>query len=129
MRSRFSAFALGLGAYLVDTLAETHEDRTLLRDVLVRELSRVKERQRFLDLRVVWSAEDGDHGEVLFFAKIFERGRDLSFAELSSFVREPDGAWRYASGVLVPGSELPCAPAALTREVILDAAAQRSERG
>ena len=38
---------------------------------------------------------EGD--EVLFDARVFERGGHRSFAELSTFVRE-DGSWRYASG-------------------------------
>jgi GNAT superfamily N-acetyltransferase len=46
---------------------------------------------------------------VLFHARIFERGEDRSFSELSTFVRE-DGAWRYASGVSLPAAELPPAP-------------------
>ena len=125
MRSRFAAFALGLGAYLVDTLAADHEERALPRDVLARELGRVKDTQRFLDLRIVSSSAEGDRGEVLFHARVFERGQDRSFAELSSFVREGDGAWRYASGVLVPSAELPCAPAELTRDAFVAALRER----
>lgn len=120
MRSRFAAFALGLGDYLVDTLAAAHPDRAAPRDALARELGRVKERQRFLDLRIVDTREDGDRGEVLFHARVFERGQDRSFAELSSFVRE-GGAWRYAAGDLLAGAELPCAPGELTRARFLDA--------
>ena len=93
MRSRYAAFALGLGEYLVDTLASTHPDRDVPREALVIELSRVKDRQRFLGLRIVRA--EGD--EVLFDARIFERGVDRSFAELSTFVREDD-RWTYASG-------------------------------
>lgn len=106
MRSRFAAFALGLGAYLVDTLAREHPDLAEPREALTRELSRVRERQRFLGLQVVFTSEEGDEGEVLFFARIFEKGVDRSFAELSRFVRE-GGAWRYASGVLSPTADLP----------------------
>jgi uncharacterized protein YchJ len=102
MRSRYAAFALGLGAYLVDTLASSHPDRDLPREALVIELSRIKDRQRFLGLRIVRA--EGD--EVLFEARIFERGEDRSFAELSTFVRE-DGRWRYASGRAVTREELP----------------------
>jgi SEC-C motif domain protein len=101
MRSRYAAFALGLGAYLVDTLASDHEDRAAPRERLVRELARVKDRQRFLGLRVHASSADGDEGEVVFSARIFERGVDRSFTERSRFVRE-DGAWRYASGTMEP---------------------------
>lgn len=114
MRSRFAAFALGFGDYLVDTLAADHEDRAAApRDALVRELSRAHERQRFLGLRIVHAAEDGDRGAVLFCARIFERGEDRSFAEHSAFVRE-GGAWRYRSGELLARAQLPCAPEELT---------------
>lgn len=101
MRSRFSAFALGLGNYLVDTLASDHEDRHLPREALARELGRARERQRFLDLQIWWSSPT----EVLFFARVFERGQDHSFAELSTFVDEE--GFRYQRGVLVPRRHLP----------------------
>lgn len=105
MRSRYAAFALGLGAYLVDTLATAHPDRSLARESLVRELSRARVTQRFTGLRVLFSAtggpsgEDPDRGQVLFLARVFVDGRDRSFVELSDFARE-SGAWRYAGGVL-----------------------------
>lgn len=110
MRSRFSAFALGLGDYLVDTLAANHEDRGLPRHELVRKLSRARERQRFLKLTVITAPPpppvgDGD-GEVLFHARIFEAGVDVSFAERSRFVRE-GATWRYADGILVRDDALP----------------------
>jgi SEC-C motif domain protein len=100
MRSRYAAFAIGLGAYLVDTLTENHPDRALDRAALTLALSRVHEKQRFLGLRIDESMTEGDRGEVLFFARIFERGRDCSFAERSSFLRE-GGAWHYAGGELL----------------------------
>jgi SEC-C motif-containing protein len=101
MRSRYAAFALGLGEYLVDTLAGDHPDRRLAREELVAELSHAKDRQRFLGLRIVRAGGD----EVLFHARIFERGQDRSFAELSTFVRE-EGRWRYARGRTLTREEL-----------------------
>ena len=106
MRSRYAAFALGRGDYLAATLAQGHPDLEGPRDQLVRELSRAHDRQRFMGLRVVSATVSGDEGEVLFHARIFERGSDRSFAELSRFVRQ-DGAWRYASGILVAAADLP----------------------
>jgi SEC-C motif-containing protein len=113
MRSRYAAFALGLGDYLVSTLADAHEDRAHDPALLARELGRVRERQRFLGLRIIDAEQSGDRGCVLFHARIFERGRDVSFAELSDFVRE-HGAWRYLRGDLRTNADLPCAPEALT---------------
>jgi SEC-C motif-containing protein len=104
MRSRYAAFALGLGGYLVETLASDHPDRA--EPDLERALSRVRERQRFLGLRILFA--EGD--EVLFAAKIFERGADRSFVELSTFIREDgheEGEWRYASGITLPRSDVP----------------------
>jgi SEC-C motif-containing protein len=97
MRSRYAAFALGLGAYLVKTLASDHPDRAHDDAALAQALSRAKERQRFLGLTILATREDGDTGEVTFHARIFERGKDLSFTERSTFRRE-GGAWRYAAG-------------------------------
>jgi len=104
MRSRYAAFALGLGAYLVNTLSAAHPDRARPRLPLERELSRARVTQRFTNLRILFSAtggpsgEDPDRGQVLFLAGVFVQGRDRSFIELSDFVRE-GGAWRYAGGV------------------------------
>jgi SEC-C motif domain protein len=106
MRSRYAAFSLGLGEYLVRTLAEEHADRTLPQGELVLSLSRARERQRFLGLRILWSSSEGDRGEVLFYARVFERGADRSFAELSTFRRE-GVAWRYSDALLVPADRLP----------------------
>jgi SEC-C motif-containing protein len=105
MRSRYAAFALGLGDYLVRTLASSHPDRERPPHELARELSRARERQRFTGLRIARADSSGDSGKVLFLARIFERGIDRSFGELSTFVRE-GGAWRYASGESVTVEEL-----------------------
>src|SRR4051794_28901777 len=78
MRSRYAAFALGLGDYLVRTLANGHADLELPREALIRELSRARERQRFMGLRILHEATTGDLGQVMFFAKIFEKGIDGS---------------------------------------------------
>jgi len=113
MRSRYAAFAIGLGEYLVRTLAADHPDRQLPHAAFVQELRRAHERQRFLGLRVLHASASGDEGEVLFHARIFEQGADHSFAELSRFVREPEG-WRYASGTVIPTAALPADVASLT---------------
>ncbi len=110
MRSRWSAFALGLGSYLFDTLASTHPDHASPRDLAIRELSAARHRQRFLRLTILEAGGDA----VLFHAKIFEKGKDRSFAELSQFIREA-GEWRYASGLLASGEALPADLSTLDR--------------
>jgi len=73
MRSRYAAYSLGLGDYLVNTLAEAHPDRAVPREQLARSLSRARQAQRFLDLRILHTSTAADRGEVLFHARIFER--------------------------------------------------------
>lgn len=110
MRSRYAAFAIGLGPYLVRTLVSDHPDLELPRDAFVQELSRTHERQRFLGLRILHAETTGDcRGQVMFYARIFEKGVDRSFVELSDFryEGEPVGAWRYAAGIVVPKGDLP----------------------
>ncbi|MBX3207411.1 MAG: hypothetical protein KF764_20350 [Labilithrix sp.] len=123
MRSRWSAFVVGRGDYLFETLASSHPDRAAPREAAVRELSRARERQRFLRLSVLHASASEDEGEVLFVARIFEKGVDRSFAELSRFTRE-DGAWRYESGVLVPADRLPEDTSAMTRDAFLALASE-----
>lgn len=115
MRSRYSAYALGLGQYLYDTLSFAHPDRRRPNaNQLVKELSLAAQTQRFVGLRILFAEAD----EVLFFAKIFVRGADHSFAELSKFTKE-EGWWRYLSGDLVSGDRLPKNLATLSREAFL----------
>jgi len=127
MRSRYAAFALGLGPYLVRTLATTHPDLAVPHEELERTLARAKERQRFTGLRILHSAYSENHGEVLFFARVFERGQDRSFAELSDFSRE-EGAWRYASGIVLPRAALPVDIDTLTPASFLTLAADGTAR-
>ena len=122
MRSRFAAFALGLDAYLVRTLSLAHPDRAIPEPALLRQVALSREKRRFLDLCILHTSTEDDTGEVLFYARIFERGQDRSFAELSTFERE-DGGWRYASGIMAAREDLPDDPRTLTRDAFLALAA------
>lgn len=141
MRSRYAAFALGLGDYLVETLASGHPDLELPRAAFIQELSRAHERQRFMGLRILHattferrergsgseaaSPPDRGDGEIMFYARVFEKGADRSFVELSQFEREGE-AWRYASGIVLPTADL---PADLETLVPDDLRARRDQRG
>ncbi|MDP3277886.1 MAG: YchJ family metal-binding protein [Deltaproteobacteria bacterium] len=103
MRSRYAAFAKKLVPYLYETFHSTHEDRALPRAEVLRALRQASDGYRYMGLRIVQSRENEDStvGWVLFVAKLFERGSDRSFVELSEFRRE-DGAWRYVDGRTAP---------------------------
>ena len=48
---------------------------------------------------------DAKMERVLFLARVFHRGRDVSFVELSDFARA-EGGWRYLAGTAMPASDV-----------------------
>ncbi len=101
MRSRYAAFALKDARYLWRTLHADHDDRARPQEQVTRELREACSASRYLGLRILDAREPGADGvaRVLFVAKVFRKGRDLSFVEASDFAREGDAqAWRYLRG-------------------------------
>ncbi len=102
MRSRYAAYAVGAIEYV---LATTHPDGPQYEDDRVRwaaDVQRFCQTTRFEGLEILASHEEGDRGEVTFTAHLSRDGKDVSFSERSSFVRE-DGRWLYFSGEPVLG--------------------------
>ncbi len=100
MRSRYAAFAAKEYAYLFRTLHATHEDRALSLEAFALAARRASEGRKYLGLTIL--AREGPDAtglaRVHFSAKIFERGADRSFSELSDFLHDGVG-WRYVAGV------------------------------
>ncbi len=86
MRSRYSAYVLGLLDYLLATWHASTAPGDL-------ELSPVK----WLGLEVRHAQATGDAGVVEFVARYRDNGQGVRLHEISRFVRE-DGAWRYIDG-------------------------------
>jgi SEC-C motif-containing protein len=93
MRSRFSAFALGDANYLWRTLHSDHEDRAHPKEDVLRGLKAASRALKYMRLTILDAKEE----RVLFLAGVFEKGKDRSFIELSSFAKEGAG-WRYRAG-------------------------------
>ena len=97
MRSRYSAFALGLADYLEATLhpeARRPEDRVALEETLGT--------VRWIGLRIVASLPpEAERGEVEFVAFHFENGQVAQLHERSLFLRQA-GCWSYRSGRMLP---------------------------
>jgi len=93
MRSRYSAFVLGLGDYLRDTWhPDTRPVQSPLLDPAVRWLG--------LDVRRC-AVLDPDHAVVEFVARSKVGGRATRLHETSRFVRE-GGRWYYMDGDNAP---------------------------
>ena len=86
MRSRYSAYVLGLIDYLLDTWHPSSAPGEL-------ELPPVK----WLGLEVRQAQATGDAGVVEFVARWRDAGRAQRMHEISRFVRQ-DGRWYYIDG-------------------------------
>jgi SEC-C motif-containing protein len=125
MRSRFAGFARKDIDYLVRTLHPKHEDRKLSDEELRRSMMEWACAFRYMGLKVLERRDadaDGVAG-VLFLARIFEKGRERSFVELSDFAHDGVG-WRYLRGITIPIDQIPGDPEKLTLATFRALAAQ-----
>lgn len=100
MRSRYCAFVKGKAGYLWHTLHPDHDDKAGDPRAYVEHLRRGSKNLVYKRLEVLGSSPEDAEGvaQVLFRATVLDRGRDVSFTELSSFVHDGTG-WRYLFGV------------------------------
>lgn len=102
MRSRYAAFSQGEVAYLYRTLDPDHPDAARPEAVVAAEIRALRTKVRYARLRILEAPvppEGASEGQVLFHAELYEKGKEVSFAELSTF-RRHQGSWRYHSGTL-----------------------------
>lgn len=88
MRSRYSAFVLGLPDYLLATWHASTRPADLTLDAAAKWLGLEVRSHRLLD---------ADHAEVEFVARYRQDGRAVRLRERSRFVRE-SGRWFYLDG-------------------------------
>ncbi len=93
MRSRFAAFAVGDAEYLWRTLHPDHEDRANPKTEARASLRGASRALKYMRLTIL----DAKDEHVLFLAAVFQKGKDRSFVELSTFARDGTG-WRYLAG-------------------------------
>ena len=99
MRSRYTAYAMGLVDYVMDTTAAGSPHRVSDRAAWAADLLPFCEQTRFAGLSIVEApAPQGDEAFVTFRAELYAGGRDASFTERSRFVREGE-RWMYDQGV------------------------------
>ena len=107
MRSRFTAFCLGLPEYLWDTLHSQNEASVQGKDAYCAKIARAPQTMQKCTLRVLDTREPDAHGvaQVLFYADIAVHKRSRAFVEQATFVQE-NGEWRYIAGHARAASEL-----------------------
>ena len=115
MRSRYAAYAKKEIPYLIRTLHAGHEDRALPEAELTGLLASAARNQRYMGLTILdrRGPDAAGMAEVLFHARVFERGKDFSFVERSEFTHDGTG-WRYLRGDTVPVGKIEGDLAALT---------------
>jgi SEC-C motif-containing protein len=102
MKSRYTAYALGLVDYIIETTDPEGDAWEHDHDPWRASIEAFSERNEFLGVRIVDHEVDGDSGMVHFEARLRdESGGDATFEERSSFVRR-DGRWLYSSGDVDP---------------------------
>lgn len=76
-----------------------HDDRARPKEEALRDLRDACTQHRYMGLRILETRAPDANGvaRVLFAAKVFERGREMSFVELSEFRHDGEG-WRYVRG-------------------------------
>ncbi|MGD9682449.1 MAG: YchJ family protein [Candidatus Obscuribacterales bacterium] len=97
MRSRYSAYAMEMPDYIIDT---THPDNPAYssdRPGWHRELAAFSRITTFEDLRILESEESKSTAVVKFKAMLRQGERDISFTETSRF-EKVDGRWLYKDG-------------------------------
>jgi SEC-C motif-containing protein len=115
MRSRYCAFAIGEVDYLWRTLHPDHPDRARPEAEVKRELRATCARLKFPALSVLDHRPPDADGlaQVLFLARVFEKGKERSFLERSDFRHDGQG-WRYLGGTPRDLSEVKGDPLRLT---------------
>lgn len=97
MRSRYSAYALGLSEYIMQTTHPFHPDFHLPREEWRRQIMEFCRRTTFEGLRIEKVKLGPERATVRFRAKLLQGDQDVSFTEESLF--EKVGLnWLYRSG-------------------------------
>ena len=102
MRSRYSAYALNIPDYIIQT---THPASSQYQDDLKamrRSISTFSSKHQFVSLKVLDAREKNDQATVTFTASLMKKKEDASFTEKSLFLKQ-GGKWLYKGGILQEG--------------------------
>jgi SEC-C motif domain protein len=97
MRSRYSAYALALVNYIVETTHSAHPEYSTDRDKWKKQIRAFCTQTRFDGVKILAFVDGQDEASVTFTAYLRQADTDASFTEKSLFLKE-NGRWLYKSG-------------------------------
>lgn len=98
MRSRYSAYALGLAQYILDTTHPKHADQKLPLQQRLEQIRAFSKSVSFKTLDILDTEEGETISFVTFRVGLLQHGKDLSFTEKSEF-EKIKGKWLYLRAV------------------------------
>lgn len=99
MRSRYSAYALNLPDYILETTHPENPQYSKNRSSWKQSISQFSLLTSFQKLEILGFEENGDEATVTFTAHLVQAGRDATFTEKSYF-EKVKGRWLYKRGVV-----------------------------
>jgi SEC-C motif domain protein len=100
MKSRYSAYALGLVDYIIATTHPDNPSFHLPREQWKRQILEFCRNTRFEGLKILESNEGEKIATVTFTAYLKQNGKDATFTEKSDFEKQ-QGRWLYKTGVML----------------------------
>ena len=97
MRSRYSAYALCIPAYIIHTTHPRNPQFSHDTAQWSQEISEFCVNTKFKDLKILHFSEDPPFATVTFVAHLTQKKKDVSFTEKSHF-EKIKGKWLYLSG-------------------------------
>ncbi len=94
MRSRYSAYALGLADYIIQTTHPQNPEKKKNFWDWREDILYFSQQTEFIDLEILAQEQHNNVAFVTFTAILKQQGKDVSFTEKSRFERE-EGHWLY----------------------------------
>lgn len=97
MRSRYSAYAMGLTDYIIDTTHPDHPSKQIPLKLWKEQIASFCSSTQFLGLEILKCEDAPPYVYVTFYARLAQENQDVSFKEKSQFA-QVSGKWLYRSG-------------------------------
>lgn len=102
MRSRYSAYALGLAEYLIETTHPKSPHYVSDKKQWLYQIHAFSKQVSFEGLEILETENGDEEAFVSFVAHLSKEGTDLTFTEKSRFLKEGQ-SWKYIDGKISKG--------------------------